>query len=309
MSFIVNLYKKNFLQRFDKDPAIPYYSVNDFPNLQCEENSFVNSLNTKICYFTYFYKDFKKADTILFCPGIGPGHTAYLTEIELLCKNGYKVITLDYMGCGASDGERLPSINEPTRDVIELLCHLNLKDGVILVGHSLGAYTGLNVINKTSFIHKAVIISGFVDIASEMLGFVKLSLLANKVKKFEKKLNPEYGSIDNWEYLKNTDNELLFIHSLDDRMVNYKFNTGKVAGLNNPHIKIHTVDGKKHNPNYSMDAIKFMNESMGGYEYLIKEGKLNTLEERVKYFKDKPIGKMTEQDKEVWDVIFDFIGK
>ena len=309
MSFIVKIYKKNFLQRFDKDPAIPYYSAEDFPGLYCEGNSFINSLNTKINYFVYFYKNHRNDKVILFCPGIGPGHTAYLTEIELLCRNGFKVITLDYMGCGSSEGNNLPSINEPTRDVMELLDHLNLDNEVVLVGHSLGAYTSLNVINLSPAIHKAVIISGFIDIASEMLGFVKLSLLANKIKRFEKKINPEYGNIDNWKYLNGTNDDLLFIHSLDDQMVNYKYNTARVAKINNSHIVIHTVDGKKHNPNYTMDAIQFMNQSMGGYERLVKEGQLDTLEKRKEYFLDKPIGKMNEQDKEVWNIIINFINK
>ena len=92
---LIKLYKDNFLIRFDKDPAIPYYSYQDFPNLHYEENSFANSLGIKVCYFTYSYDGYDKNKTILFCPGIGPGHTAYLSEIELLCKAGYKVITLD----------------------------------------------------------------------------------------------------------------------------------------------------------------------------------------------------------------------
>ena len=81
------------------------------------------------------------------------------------------------------------------------------------------------------------------------------------------------------------------------------------AKINNSHIVIHTVDGKKHNPNYTMDAIQFMNQSMGGYERLVKEGQLDTLEKRKEYFLDKPIGKMTEQDKEVWNIIINFINK
>ncbi len=307
MGIIVKAYCQNFIQRFDKDEVIPYYSADDFKGLKCEEKTFNNSLGIEIHYFFYSYENYKKDTVIIFCPGIGPGHTAYLTEIELLCQEGYRILTLDYTGCGSSKGETLLSINEPTRDVVELINLLQLNEEIILIGHSLGAYTSLNVINLLPQINKAVIISGFVSVSDEMMPFVKLRLLANPVKRFEKKVNPEYGNINNWQYLKNTKDKLLFIHSTDDTMVNYKYNTKKVMRLNNPNLSFKIVEGKKHNPNYSYDAIKNMNEWMGGYFNLINKGELKSLEERKNYFSDKPIGKMTEQDKEIWELILHFI--
>ena len=304
---LIKLYKDNFLIRFDKDPAIPYYSYQDFPNLHYEENSFTNSLGIKIYYFVYSYDGYDKNKTILFCPGIGPGHTAYLSEIELLCKSGYKVIALDYTGCGASEGKTLSSINQPTKDVIELLNLLNLKEEIILVGHSLGGYTSLNVINKTPSIKKAVIISGFVDIASEMLGFVKLHILAHVFKRYENKLNPKFKKLNNWKYLKKSNDELLFIHSTDDPMVSFKYNTNKVMKIKNEHLHFHICENKKHNPQYSYEALDYMNTSIGGYNSLIASSELKTLEERKQYFADKPIGKMTAQDEKVWHIILDFI--
>ena len=309
MGIIVNLYKKNFLIRYDKDPAIPYFSVDDFINLQHEEGSFVNSKGIKICYFVYYYKNFSKQGNILFCHGLGPGHTAYFAEIDALCKKGYKVLTLDYAGCGESGGERITSVNEPAQNVIELINHLNIQKDLILIGHSLGGYTALTVINKVNFIHKAVIISGFVDIASEMLGFFKFKSLANKVQKYEKKLNPDFADFDNWSYLKDTSDELLFIHSIDDTMVSYKYNTQRVIAFNNPQIKSYICDKKKHNPNYSLEATEYMNQTMGTYYALVKKGNLKTLEERKAYFADKSIERMTEQDKEVIDIICNFLEK
>ena len=67
------------------------------------------------------------------------------------------------------------------------------------------------------------------------------------------------------------------------------------------------MEGKKHNPNYSMDAIKNMNTWMGQYFSLIRQGELKTLEERKNFFLDKPISKMTEQDPEIMDLVLDFI--
>ena len=71
---------------------------------------------------------------------MGPGHTAYLAEIETICKAGYRVLTLDYTGCGASKGEKLTSINKPTEDVIELIDLLKPKEEIIPIGHSWWLY-------------------------------------------------------------------------------------------------------------------------------------------------------------------------
>ena len=101
MGIVINMYKKNFLQRYDKDEAIPYYAGTDFPGLCCEESSFRNTAGIDIRYFIYSYEGYDKDKLILFCPGMGPGHTAYLAEIETLCQAGLRVLTLDYSGCGA----------------------------------------------------------------------------------------------------------------------------------------------------------------------------------------------------------------
>ena len=117
MGIITNGYKKSFLIRYDKDPAIPYFSVEDFPGMKVDARTFNNSHGDTIHYFFYSYDEPKSNIVVLFLPGMGPGHTAYFAEIDALCKAGYKVLTLDYTGCGESSGETMYSVNAPTRDV------------------------------------------------------------------------------------------------------------------------------------------------------------------------------------------------
>ena len=191
---------------------------------------------------------------------------------------------------------------------MELLSLLKLKEEVVLVGHSLGGYTSLNVIHLELFIKKAVIISGFVDITNEMLGFVGgIHILANVIKRYENKLNPDFKKLNNWKYLKETKDNIFFLHSKDDPMVSYKYNTAKVMKLNNPHLSFDICEGKKHNPNYSLEGLDFMNMAIGGYNSLLAKGELKTLEEKKQYFADKPISKMTAQDEVVWKKILGFI--
>jgi hypothetical protein len=66
-------------------------------------------------------------------------------------------------------------------------------------------------------VSRTVIISGFVSIADEMIGFVRLPFLANIIRRYEKKLDPRFGTLDNRAYLAEMRDRLLWIHSTDDR--------------------------------------------------------------------------------------------
>ena len=307
MELIVNQYKKNLVRRYNKEVGIPYYSFKDFPNLKQDSFTFINSKNTEIHYFFYYYDNFKKDKIILFCPGIGPGHTAYLKEIELLARNGYKVLTLDYTGCGESGGESLQSLNMPTLDVNDLLNLLKLKEEIVVIGHSLGAYTTLNIINIRDEIKKAVVISGFVSIKKLVKSFAHSSFVTSCVLKYEKKTLPDYFSVNNVEYLKNTKDNLFVIHSEDDTLVAYKVGLKAIEDLHNPSIKILKKNGRKHNPNYTDEAVKYMSETFGKYYKLIKEKTIKTDEDKINYFKNVSLEKLTEQDKKMFEEIFNFI--
>ena len=307
MGIIVSLYKKNFLKRYDLDDAIPYFAASGFPGLAEETGRFQNSAGVEIHYFIFSYPGYDPDRLVLFCNGMGAGHSEYFAEIEALCRGGFRVLTFDYTGSGMSGGERLPSCNAPTRDAMELLEQLRPKEEIIPVGHSLGGYTALNLANLLPDVHRAVILSGFVGIADEMMGFVKLRLLANRVKQFEKKLDPKLGSLDNLAYLASAQDKLLWIHSKDDPMVNYKYNAGQVQKTNNPNVRVVTVERKKHQPQYKAEALAKMNAWMGEYNRLVHEKKLPTQAERQAFFADKPIGQMTEQDPAVIGEIIRFL--
>ncbi|MBR4768801.1 MAG: alpha/beta hydrolase, partial [Lachnospiraceae bacterium] len=301
MGLITEIYKKRYLRRFDKDDAIPYYSASDFPGLINEQNEFRNRDGVPVRYFTYRYETYDPEKLILFCPGIGPGHTAYFAEIEALCRAGFRVLTLDYTGCGASGGKRLPSINAPAKDASELLALLHPEEEIIPVGHSLGGYTALNLAHLLPEVTRAVILSGFISIADEMAGVIKSRFLVGRVKRYEEKLNPDFASLDNLAYLKTTTDRLLWIHSSDDPIVNYPLNAGKALEAGNPNVRVITAEGKKHNPQYTSEALAAMNAWIGGYSRLVKEKKLRTPEERKAYFADKPVDRMTDLDPAVMD--------
>ena len=73
-------------------------------------------------------------------------------------------------------------------------------------------------------------------------------------------------------------------------------------------LRILTVTGKRHNPQYSSEALATMNSWIGEYNRLVAAKELDTPEAKKGYFDDKPIGRMTEQDPAIFAEILSFIG-
>ena len=307
MGPIARKYREQLLCRYDKDGYTPYLSASDFPGLTVEEGSFVNTAGVAVAYFRYRYEGYDPAKLVVFCHGLGAGHTAYLAEIEYLCKNGLQVLTLDYTGCDRSGGDGMLSVNRPTRDVIELLDYLKPAEELSVVGHSLGGYTALNVIRMVDKIKRGVIISGFL-FSRQMLGhFIKNRLIHYLVEQVERKNDPAIARADNAEYLKTTTDRLLFIASEDDPMVPFSIGAGLAQTLGNDKLEFLVEQNKKHNPTYTAEALAFMQESFGTLNRLVAEGKLQTLEEKQAFFADRPAAKMTAQDPRVMDAVVKFI--
>ena len=307
MGIVARVYKKRFVCRFDKEVGVPYYSCSDFEGLKEESFSFVNSKRIEIHYFFYYCDNHQENKIVLFCPGMGPGHVSYLREIEELARRGYKVLTLDYVGCGESKGKCLGSLNAPTRDVMDLLKHLNLDKNIILVGHSLGGFTALKVASLIKDITKVVVLAPIVTTRIMIYNASKSNFITKHVLKYERKVEKEYDSIDLPKYLANTTDSIMFIQSVDDPMVPYDSSLKVAEEINNPHIQTIRFENRKHNPNYTEEAVEYMNEVFGGYNRLTKYKKIASDEERIAYFKDVSIDKLTEQDKSLFDKIEHFI--
>ena len=307
MGFIARKYREQLLCRYDKDGYTPYLSAADFPGLISDEGSFVNSVGATVAFFSYRYENCDPDKRVLFCHGLGAGHTAYLAEIEYLCRNGLQVLTLDYTGCDKSGGDGMLSVNRPTRDAIELLDFVKPTGELSVVGHSLGGYTALNVIRMTPTIKRGVIISGFL-FSRQMLGhFIKNRFVHALVERAERKIDPEIARANNAAYLKETTDRLLFIASRDDPMVPFSIGAGLAETLGNDRLSFLIEENKKHNPTYTVEALAFMQNSFGEFNRLAADGTLKTLEEKQAFFADKPAAKMTEQDPRVMDAVVKFI--
>ena len=309
MGFIVKVYLKRFVCRYDKEIGVPYHSYLDFKGLKQESYIFNNSKGIEIHYFYYYYDNYRDDKIVLFCHGMGPGHVSYLADIDALARRGYKVLTLDYRGCGESKGEYLGSLNAPTRDVMDLLAYLKIDKPIVIVGHSLGGFTALKVASLRKDITNVVVLAPIVTTRPMIFNASKSKFITHFILKYERKVEKEYDSIDLPKYLKETQDKVLFIQSVDDPMVPYETSLKVAEETNNPNIETIKLNGRKHNPNYTEAAVNYMNEVFGQYNRLAKYKKFQSDEERIAYFKDVSLEKLTEQDEELFDKIDSFIGK
>ena len=309
MGIISRIYVKKFVCRYDKQIGVPYYSYTDFEGLHRDEFSFTNSKGIELKYFYFYYDNYKKDKIILFLHGLDCGHAAYMAEINELAKRGFKVLAVDYTGCGDSKGKYLGSLYQPTKDVIELLDLLNLKKEIVLFGHSLGGFTTLNILNLRKEIKTSIILAGFITLKYELSNFIKSNFFLKGILRYENKIGGNLYNLDNIEFLKTTKDRIFYIQSDDDHMVPFITAYKVVESVNNPAIKILKVSGRRHNPNYSDEAVRYMNDVFVNLKYQIKNKQIKTSDDRINYFKNISLEKLVAQDQKMFDEIAKFIDK
>ena len=116
---------------------------------------------------------------------MGVGHRPYMKEIEMLAKHGYLVFSYDKTGCATSEGSGMGGFGQALSDSNDVVNYLkSLKElnnyKLYVVGHSMGGYASLNVINFHQDIVKVVAISPMISVKhmhnqlfSGLKGFLK----------------------------------------------------------------------------------------------------------------------------------------
>ena len=140
---------------------------------------------------------------------------------------------------------------------------------------------------------------------SGILNFYRPSVL-----RLEHESNPMYSLIDARKSLKNSKSRILYIASDNDPTVktSYHFDTLKSSPPEGVNIEFHLVRGKLHNPNYSASAVAELDKML--CSGALKRGCKKASETTAAAAAFRPswdVEKITEQDEELWNKIFDFI--
>lgn len=315
---ILAVYKRNLFNRCDDNGSIFYFSEKDFKDLRSEEFEFLSSKKDVLKGKFYYYDNYKPNRLIIFDHGMGGGHLSYFREIELLAKNGFKVFSYDHTGCMQSEGVSTNGFAQSLSDLNDCISTIKqleeYKDySISVVGHSWGAFSTMNIVKYHDDIKSIVAMSGFISIDA-ILKQTFSGLLRGIYKEayaLEKKSNPDYIDSCAIDSLKNYHGNALIIHSMDDKVVKgkYHFNVLKEKLKDNKNISFLSTNNKNHNPNYTVDAVKYKDYFFKQYQKALKKKGLQSDEQKQKFIAKFDWYRMTTQDMNLWNHILNVLNE
>ena len=311
---IVNIYKGMAYTRCDDNGTAFYFTAKDFNGLICEPYLFKSSKGHKLSGYLYSYENPIENRIIVFDHGFGAGHTAYMKEIEILCRHGYLVFAYDHTGCMESGGESPNGMAQSLCDLND--CINTLKSDkrfaeydFSVMGHSWGGFSTLNISALHSDISHIVVLSGFVSvnmIVNAYFGGI-LKPYRKAIMELENSSNPKFNKYNAIETLSKFNGKALLIYSDNDMLcskkVHYDTLINALDGKNN--IEFLLEHNKGHNPNYTLDAVAHLNEYINAKNKLTKQKKLVTKDQKAEFLSSFDWDRMTKQDENVWNKIFE----
>ena len=286
-----------FGKRADKNPALKYFTAEDF-NLSAQNVSLKGGLNGVL------YSDGaqRKDGIVVFCHGMGPGHVAYTTEIAYFCRLGYRVLAVDSCGCNLSAGKNIKGMYYGVKTAAEAVDYArSLSENIYLIGHSWGAYSALCA-SKERKVNAVVAISA-PDTPAKTVRNGAAPMLS---KPFAYILQPfwwlvniiKFGAKGNTGAVKSAQSNntpTLLVHGENDGVVNKSNSACHKAKGNNIYKLL--VKGKAHNPYNTVNAERLLAELS------------SKLAKGCKDFSDFDFKAVTEEDEEVMQAIAGFIEK
>lgn len=311
---ITKMYEGHMLRRYDPDGTVFYFSPEDFEGLLYERFEFTGFGDNQ--HAGYFYK--KEVShperLVVFEHGIGCGHRAYMKEIVTLCDAGYEVFAYDHTGTLSSGGEHIGGFSQSLADLDFAISALKASGRlgnrkIAVIGHSWGGFSTMNIGAFHPEIDRLVALAGFVSV--EMMLRSVLGILgcyAPAIHKKEVEKLGAYALADARVSLFETQARALVIHSTDDPTVPFSHHEALreiLEGREN--ITLLAIEGKRHNPNYTREAVVYKDDFFAKLTQQLKKKKLITDADKAAFVAKFDWHKMTEQDPDVWGKIIEFI--
>ena len=315
---ILGFYKKILLRRHDPDESVFYFKKEDFEGLCSTDTSFLGDKGQRLSAHFYYRGEKRYDRLVMFDHGMGCGHAAYMREINEITKRGYTVFTYDHTGTLESEGESIggfsQSLSDLDRAVKFVRSLVEYKDAKIaVIGHSWGGFSTMNIPALHPEITHVVALSGFISpkaIQEQVFSGI-LKFYRKAVYKAEAEAFPDYYLFDGRESLKSSSTKALIIHSRDDATCSFDAHFGelKKALSDQPNVEFLALDGKGHNPNYTAEAVKLLADFSKSLRQKNKKKELTTPEKKAEFVASFDWYKITEQDADVWNKIFEFLEK
>lgn len=313
---VIGAYRNAMASRQDPIPAVRLFHTADFPNLVEVPYPFQARKGHCLAGRFYFYEGYDERRVIVFDHGMGAGHRAYMKEIERIARAGYRVFAYDHTGCADSEGENTVGFGQSLSDLADCFASLtsdpNLK-GVTFsaIGHSWGAYAVMNIGALVTGITHIVALSGFVSVEA-MLKQNFSGLLRpyfREIYRIEQENNPKTVSLHAADSLRASGAKVLLIHSPDDPLVRAEahFELLRTALADLASVRFLSVEGRRHNPNYTADAVGYKDAFFADLTKKSKQGAFRNEADALAYAKSWDFERMTEQDEAVWTEILDHL--
>ncbi len=300
-------YKGMFGFRLDKQPGLYYFSWKDLEGLHRDDFSFANRFGETLRGGFYYCDNYSKKDTlVVFSHGYGGGHISYIKEIYHIAQAGFRVLAIDTAGCVESDGEALRGFNQQSSDTYDLISYLKSQDEhkdlkLDLVGHSMGGYTSLNLLNYIDGIHKVVALASPIS-ASQIYGNLACRPIRKELEKLEEEAIPgwnKYNALDGAKKISGT--KILFMQSLDDSVIKWKYSGKVFSKIKNPNFEYKWVDGVDHQTCFTKDAALRLKE------YLNQLAKCRSIEEAITLKESSDWNAICDHDSKTMSLITDFL--
>ena len=267
---------RNFFgKRLSGNPLVRYFEAKDFEGLTAEPVRFKSYKGVELRGFWYKKEGVEPRAVVVFAHGYGAGHLAYTTEIDFLAGCGYAVFAFDMTGCGESGGARLEAFDQGPLDLAAAL-HFVASSAfghlpVLLVGHSWGAFSVLNVLPSHPEVVGAVAMCGFVSGASgvaESAFRKRLALapfLAFWLRIFNRARLGKDANFNSIRSLQNSRVPLLLLYGGADATIRYATNGARIrkAACGRANTEFLFYPDKGHNVYLSAAAEAALHEKLG----------------------------------------------
>ena len=310
---IEKIYRGSLFVRNDNPHGIFYFAPEDFPGLQAHAYQFTAKAGHELKGWFYHYDDPKPGRLVVFDHGLGNGHRAYMREIERLAREGYLVYSYDHTGCMASGGANTNGFAQSLSDLDDCITALKAEPELrnrkfAVMGHSWGGFSTMNIAALHPEITHVISMSGFVSVKimlEQIFGGI-LKCFREPILELERRTNPAYADLDSRWAIWYSDANFLLIYSADDQTVrkNPHYDILHNCFSRRYNVKLLLVEGKDHNPSYTVDAVQYKNTFFKEFRKAVKKKKLETQAQQKEFMARYDWKAMTEQDEYVWKEIF-----
>lgn len=297
-----------FFRRADYNPLLKYYTAEE---CGLSKTPVEIPCKNKTLRGAVYFKKVTSPRLIIFCHGMGAGHAAYMKEIARLCDEGFRVLAVDYIACGDSDGKKMRTFAAGVKSVIAAYDYakVDICEDIALVGHSWGGYSALCAAGKRK-VSAVVAISAPVSPSTAVCNAAAKSISSAAIifKPFIAfwffVLDGASGNLSAKRQIKKSSARTLLIHGDRDLTVPPS-NAAAYKIKESEKVSVILCEGKAHNPYNTVEA----EESLKALSEALAKAKDMPEQVRESYFSSFDYAAATEEDDEVMYALTSFIAE